>query len=104
VDIVKKLEKELERLNYQFRKERISTEEYDKEYEELVKKISEAREREKQAENPEVKDLQPLRELLELDLMSLYKTFNSDEKRAFWRGIIDKIIINKDKTVDIIFL
>jgi DNA invertase Pin-like site-specific DNA recombinase len=104
VDIVKKLEKELERLNYQFRKERISTEEYDKEYEELVKKISEAREREKQAENPEVKDLQPLRELLELDLMSLYKAFNSDEKRAFWRGIIDKIIINKDKTVDIIFL
>ena len=104
VDVVQKLEKELDRLNYQFRKERISTEEYDKEYEELVKKISEAREREKQIENPEVKDLQPLRELLELDLMSLYKTFDRDEKRVFWRGVIDKIIISKDKTFDIVFL
>ena len=104
VDVVQKLEKELDRLNYQFRKERISTEEYDKEYEELVKKINEAREREKQTENPEIKDLQPLREFLKLDLMELYKTFDRDEKRIFWRGVIDKIIIGKDKTLDIVFL
>lgn len=104
VDVVKKLEKELERLNYQFRKERISMEEYDVEYEALVNKINEAREREKQIENPEVKNLQPLREFMNLDLMSLYKTFDRDEKRIFWRGVIDNITVYADKTFKINFL
>jgi DNA invertase Pin-like site-specific DNA recombinase len=104
VDVAKKLEKELERLNYQFRKERISMEEYDTEYEALVSKINEAREREKQIENPEVKDLQPLREFLKLDLTELYKTFNKNEKLVFWRGVIDSITVYADKTLKVNFL
>ena len=103
VDVVKKLEKELERLNYQFRKERISTEEYDAEYEDLVKKITEARLREEKEKAPVVKDLEPLRKILDMDLDSLYKTFDQDEKRIFWRGIIENITAYPDKTFDIKF-
>lgn len=103
VDVVKKLEKELERLNYQYRKERITQEQYDADYEDLVKKISEARLREEKEKAPEVKDLEPLRKILDMDLESLYKTFDAEEKRIFWRGIIESITITPDKTYDIKF-
>ena len=104
VDVMKKLEKELERLNYQYRKERISTEEYDAEYESLVKKIAEARLREEKEKAPEVKDLEPLRKILDLDLQSLYETFDQDEKLIFWRGIVKSITVFHDKTFGIDFL
>lgn len=104
VDVVKKLEKELERLNYQYRKERISTEEYDAEYEALVKKISDARARQEKIEAPEVKDLEPLRKLLDMDLESLYQTFDRNEKMVFWRGIIKSITVLPDKQYKINFL
>ncbi len=82
VDIVKKLERELERLNYQFRKERITVEEYDRDYEDLVKRINEARARQEAIENPVQKDFSALRKLLETDIDSLYKTFTREEKRT----------------------
>lgn len=104
VDVVKKLEKELERLNYQYRKERITQEEYDTEYEALVKKISEARLREEKEKAPEVKDLEPLRKILDMDLISLYKTFDQNEKLTFWRGIIEKITVYPDQSLKIKFL
>lgn len=104
VDVVKKLEKELERLNYQYRKERITQEEYDTEYEALVKKISETRLREEKEKAPEVKDLEPLRKILDMDLISLYETFDKNEKLIFWRGIIEKITVHPDQSLEIKFL
>lgn len=104
VDVVKKLEKELERLNYQFRKERITVEQYDADYEDLVKKISEARAREEKEKAPVVKDLEPLRKILDMDLQSLYETFDQNEKLIFWRGIIEKITVQPDQSLEIKFL
>jgi len=103
VDVVKKLEKELERLNYQFRKERITVEEYDREYEDLVKRINEARARQVAIENPVQKDFTSLRKILETDIDSLYKTFTRDEKLAFWRAIVKEIKVNADKTIELVF-
>ncbi len=107
VDVVKKLEKELERLNYQFRKERITVEEYDREYEDLVKRINEARARQVAIENPVQKDFTALRKIMEMDIESSYKTFTRDEKLAFWRGIMSGIIkeikVNEDKTIELVF-
>lgn len=104
VDIVKKLEKELDRLNLQFRKDRISEEEYDTEYEALVKKINDARAKEAAIANPVKRDLAPLREFLQQDIKSIYSTFTREEKRTFWRGIIDNITLHPDKTIDLKFL
>ena len=103
VDVVKKLEKELERLNYQYRKDRITEEQYDADYEDLVKKISEARLREEKEKAPEVKDLEPLRKILDMDLIKLYKTFDQNEKLIFWRGIIKSITVQPDQSLQIEF-
>lgn len=104
VDVVKKLEKELDRLNLQFRKDRISEEEYDTEYEALVKKINDARAREAAIENPVPRDLTSLREFLQQDIQGIYATLTREEKRTFWRAIIDTITIHPDKTIDLKFL
>ena len=105
VDKIKKLEQELERVNYQFQKNRISIEKYDEQYEDLVKRIAEARVEEEAAEKPpEPKDLEPLREFLKKDLLSAYPTLSREEKRILWRSVIDKIVVSSDGTLTVKFL
>ena len=45
-----------------------------------------------------------LRGLLSPDLWTLYADFTREEKRRFWRGIIDKIEFGKDRSINVIFL
>ena len=105
VDKVKKLEQELERVNYQFQKNRISVEKYDEQYEDLVKRIAEARAEEVAAEKPpELKDLEPLREFLKMDILSIYPTLSREEKRTLWRSVIDQIIVSGDGNYTVKFL
>ena len=105
VDKVKKLEQELERVNYQFQKNRISIEKYDEQYEDLVKRIAEARAEEAAADQPPApKDLEPLREFLKMDILNIYPTLSRDEKRIIWRSVIDKIFVSLDGTLTVKFL
>ena len=105
VDKVKKLEQELERVNYQFQKNRISIEKYDEQYEDLVKRIAEARAEEVAAEKPpEPKDLEPLREFLKMDILSIYPTLSREEKRILWRSVIDNIVVSPDGEYTVKFL
>lgn len=105
VDKVKKLEQELERVNYQFQKNRISVEKYDEQYEDLVKRISEARAEEIAAEKPpEPKDLEPLKEFLKMDILGTYPTLSREEKRILWRSVIDNIVVSKDGEITVKFL
>ena len=105
IDKVKKLEQELERVNYQFQKNRISVEKYDEQYEDLVKRISEARAEEGAAEKPpEPKDLEPLKEFLKMDIMSIYPNLSREEKRILWRSVIENIVILPDGNPTVKFL
>lgn len=105
VDKVKKLEQELERVNYQFQKNRISIEKYDEQYEDLVKRISEARAEEEAAEKPpEMKDLEHLKEFLKMDILSVYPTLSREEKRILWRSVISSIDIYPDGTMSVNYL
>lgn len=105
VDKVKKLEQELERVNYQFQKNRISIEKYDEQYEDLVKRISEARAEEEAAEKPpEPKDLEPLKEFLKMDILSIYPTLSREEKRILWRSVIENIVVSGDGDLTVKFL
>jgi DNA invertase Pin-like site-specific DNA recombinase len=105
VDRVKKLEQELERVNYQFQKNRISLEKYDEQYEDLVKRIAEARAEEEAAEKPpEPKDLEPLREFLKMDILSIYPDLSREEKRILWRSVIEKIVVSPDGKLTVKFL
>lgn len=41
---------------------------------------------------------------LESDILSLYDTFNRQQKAVFWRNLIDHIVVHKDGTLDIYLL
>lgn len=51
----------------------------------LKKVIEEA----KQKENPKERDLTPPKELLEVDYRSIYETLTPEERRRFWRCIME---------------
>jgi predicted RNase H-like nuclease (RuvC/YqgF family) len=98
-DKIKKLEKRLERVNYQYEEDRISQQEYDRKYKEIVEEMNALRD---QDEAPEItkRDLEPLRAFLSLDLDTVYKTLSREEKRALWRSVVSEIYIHPDGKID----
>jgi hypothetical protein len=88
---LEKLETQLNNLNYMFRKDRITLEEYDSAYEELQAKISECKKEPKKvpaAPRPGI--------ALDADILELYQTFTREEKRDFWQSLIKEIYIDMD--------
>lgn len=98
-DKMKKLEKRLQRVNYQYEEDRISQEEYDRKYKEIVEEMNTLRDED---ERPEVteRDLEPLRAFLSLDLDGIYKSLAREEKRALWRSVVSEIYIHPDGKID----
>lgn len=93
-----KIQAEIDRLNNMYLKGRISEEIYDSKYTELNNKL-------KANENAPKPVSQALKDLVNVNLHELYKTFSNEEKQAFMRGIIKEIHIDEDyNVVDIIFL
>lgn len=50
------------------------------------------------------KDLTGLKQLLSLDIESIYQTFSIPERCQFWRSVIKEIRVDSEKNIDIIFL
>lgn len=96
---IKKLEKRLQRVNYQYEEDRISQEEYDRKYKEIVEEMNTLRD---QDDAPEIteRDLEPLRAFLSLDLDTVYKSLTRDEKRALWRSVVSEIYVYPDGKID----
>lgn len=98
-DKIKKLEKRLQRVNYQYEEDRISQEEYDRKYTALVEEMAALRSEEEAPETTE-RDLEPLRAFLSLDLDEVYKSLTVEEKRALWRPVVSTIYIHPDGKID----
>lgn len=81
--------KEMERLNFMFEKNRMSVIEYDTKYTALEEKLKAI------PPEPKKKDYSKLQELLEGNVLELYKSFNDDEKKIFWHSIIDSFIYDR---------
>lgn len=97
---IKDIKEEMDRLNKQWRKGRITEEEYDYEYERLDKKLNTI-----QNEQPKERDLTPLYEFLNSGWKNIYHTLSSVEKRALWRSVIDEIVVDtKQKLFTINFI
>lgn len=96
---IKKLEKRLQRVNYQYEEDRISQAEYDHKYKALIEEMNALRD---QDEAPEItkRDLEPLRAFLSLDLDTVYKTLSREERRALWRSVVSEIYIHPDGKID----
>lgn len=96
----KDIKEEMDRLNKQWRKGRITEQEYDYEYERLEKRLEKLK-----IEQPKERDLTPLYEFLNSGWKNIYGTLSSVEKRALWRSIIDSIeveIATKQFTINFI--
>lgn len=89
---------EMDRLNYLFRKNRIPVDEYEKEYAALETKLEKLEMDEKPV------DVSALRDFLNSDILDLYGGLSREDKRAAWRTILDKIVMDKDGKHDIKFL
>lgn len=93
-----KLKRQLDRLNKQYREERIDDEEYDEEYNILQTKLAACN------LEPEKRDLRPLKSFLESDFQMIYKVLSKEEQRSLWRSIISQIVIHDYDNIDIKFL
>ena len=90
-----KLNKELDRLNLLFQKDRITWEYYAAEYDRIEKELKEI-----STALPEVeKDFTYLEELLRSDFKKIYEQLTPENRRAFWRSTIEEIHLNEDSTV-----
>lgn len=94
----KKIQDEIDRLNNMYLKGRISEEMYDKNYRELNEKLK--------MNEDAPKTVSPvLKNLMNVNLNELYKTFSNEEKQVFLRSIIKEIHIDEDYNItNIIFL
>lgn len=93
-----KLKRQLDRLNRQYREERIDDEEYDEEYNILQTKLAQCN------LEPERRDLKPLRAFLESDFQMIYKSLSKEEQRSLWRSIISEIVVNDYDNINIKFI
>ena len=93
-DDLKEITEEIDRLNYQFRKKRISTEDYDREYEELEKRLARA-----QKSAPKVKDVSGIEAFLNSGWEKVYKNLSREDQRALIRSVVKAITFKDGKIV-----
>lgn len=96
------LKEQLRRLEVVYMAGNKPDEEYLAEQNEIKELIAKA---ESEQHNPVAeKDLSPLKELLETDFKSIYETFNDEDKRRFWRSIIEEIKVDGSNVIAVNFL
>lgn len=96
---VKDILEEIDRLNYSFRKKRISTDEYDREYEELAKRLAKA-----QKEAPKEKDLSGLEAFLNSGWETVYHNLSREDKRALIRSVVKSMTFDDNGELVIDFV
>lgn len=96
------LKEQHRRLTVAYMAGNISDDEYLKEDAELKKLIA-AAEAQKE-DDPAERDLSGIKELLETDFRSIYKSLSEEDKRRFWRGIIKEIRVEGKEAKEVIFL
>ena len=93
------LREKLRTLNASYMAGNKSDEEYVKEGAEIKALIAKA----EQEAPPVERDLSPLKKLLDGDFNTIYSSLTQEEKRDFWRNILQEIKIEDNKIVDVVF-
>ena len=91
---INEIKKELDNLNYIFRKGRISVEDYEMEYQKLELELV-------HLESNKVETI--IKPKLPDNWRVAYKTLSNENKRALWRNLINYIEVQEDKSIKIIF-
>lgn len=98
-DEVKEILEEIDRLNYAWRRKRISMDEYDAEYEALEKRLASAKK-----DAPSVKDLSGIEAFLNSGWEQVYENLSREDKRALIRSVVKSMSFdeNGDLVIDFV--
>ena len=97
---IKNLKEQLRRLNVMYMAGNKSDEEYFKEDAEIKLAISKA---EKELEISRPRNVEHLKDMLESDYQTLYKTFTPEEKQEFWQDLIKEIQLDGKLVSKVLF-
>lgn len=95
-----KVKAKMKRLKELYVNELIEIEDYRIEYEGYKEELEDIT----TAAEPSKKDLSYIRNFLNTDIDGVYESFTAQERRALWGSVIDKIIIDNDKNIEMVFL
>ena len=98
---VEKLQEKLRRLNVAFFAGNMTDEEYTEQTKAIKEQIAKAQAEETKAEKPI--DIEAIKAFLETDFEGIYETLTREERRTLWRSVIDEIVLDGTKPVDIKF-
>lgn len=96
---IKEITEEIDRLNYQFRKKRISQKDYDAEYEALEKRLSQL-----SKEAPKKKDITGIEAFLNSGWENVYNNLCREDKRALIRSVVKSMTFNEKGEFVITFI
>lgn len=96
----KKITEKIRRLNVVYMAGGKSDEEYTEEMADLKRLLAEA---EKETVKVQPRDLSKLKDFLASDFENIYGTLEQEEKRQFWRAIIDTLVIDGNHVIGINF-
>ncbi len=98
------IEKKMIRLKELFVNDLITIEEYKSDKEKYKKQIDELHA--EQSVDPEVEkaSVDSLRAILQMDINGIYQDLSPEERRRFWRGIIQSITVGKDRSIKVEFV
>ena len=99
-DRIAALERKLDRLKELYVNDLITLDEYKTDRESIQSEIAATT----ALSAPNTPDLDGLKEILNQDWETLYSTFNAEEKRYFWRGLVREIRFDANRKIEVIFL
>lgn len=94
---IKSLEKKLDRLKDLYLNEMITMEELKAEHEKILTEIA-------SLQTVAKRDLSAHKAILEMNLNNYYASLTNEQKRGFWRSIIDHITFDKNRNITVYFL
>ena len=95
------IEAKLKRLKNLYINDDLTWEEYQKKKEQTLAQLIED---EPDPEPPKVADLEKIRDILNSGVLDLYQDFTPEERREFWRGILDRIEVKDGKVHAVEFI
>ena len=99
--LIKETRKKMTRLKELYMEESIDMDEYKRDYNELKARLEELQNEEEQSE--QTVDVEAIKSLLSQPIEKLYQTLTADQRRTFWRGFIDKLVVHDRDNIEIFF-
>ena len=88
---VKDILDEIDRLNYAFRKKRVSVDEYDREYEDLERRLASAKK-----DAPKERDITGIQAFLNSGWEQVYENLSREDKRALIRSVVKSMTFDEN--------